>query len=94
MEYLLGKRGGGVNACFSLLPLSTPPWDLPLPTVALIPYLHFSVAPSITSFFYFFFIFYPAEPARFTGLKWKSIHRTGTAGEMEMEREGGGTGLR
>lgn len=37
-------RGGGVDACFSLLPLSTPPWDVPLPSISLIPYLHFSVA--------------------------------------------------
>lgn len=78
IEYFLEGGGGGLDACFSLLPLSTPPWDLPLPSIT--PTLH----P---------FIVRPAEPARFTGLKWESIHSTGTAGGDRLEKGGVG-GLR
>lgn len=40
-----------------------------------------SVAPS----HHFCYIYCSAEPARLTGLKWKSFHTTGTAGEMERK---------
>lgn len=47
-EYLSGKEGGGVfDACFSFL---LPPWDLPLPSISLMPYLHISLLLSLHHF--------------------------------------------
>lgn len=81
-------KGGGVDACFSLIPLSTPPWDLPFhPSYPLPPFL----SRFLTTFF--FLIISPAEPARFTGFN--SVY-TGTARDegddvwVRVRRGGGG----
>lgn len=65
-----------------LLPLGMCPC---LPSLVSPTSISLSLPPSL-----FFFIFCPAEPAGFTGLKWKSIHTTGTAGEAEREEMTGG----
>lgn len=77
---------GGVIACFSLISPFCSPMGFDLAfhlSCALLPFPRRCLR-------HFCFIFFSAEPARFTGLKWKSIHTGGTAGEMERRDEGAG----